>query len=112
VRVVLNPNLILKKYSFPVHQITKKSSPIDIKKQKIDLILYRRVDNFHQNSFILNDLTCSLIEILMKCPNKNLETCLQLLLEQNPGFQEEAVAEEAATFLKELLDNQIVLALF
>lgn len=110
VRVVLNPNLVLKKYAFPVHQISENNTQ-DLKKQKTDLILYRRVDNFYQNSFILNDLTCSLIEILMRCPDKSFETCLQLLLEHNQGFQKEAVAEEAVAFLKELLDKQIVLAL-
>lgn len=111
VLVILNPNLILKKYTFPVHRITGKSTAHDLKKQKTDLILYRRVDNFHQNSFVLNDLTCSLIEILMKYPGKNFEACLKLLLAQNQGFQKEAVAEEAVAFLKELLDKQIVLAL-
>lgn len=110
-RVVLNPNLVLKEYAFPVNHITEKSAPQNLKKQKTDLIIYRRVDNFHQNSFVLNDLTCSLIEILLKCPDKNFETCLQLLLEQNLSFQKEAVAEEAVAFLKELLDKQIVLAL-
>ena len=44
-------------------------------------------------------------------PDKNFETCLQLLLAQNQGFQKKAVADEAVAFLKELLDKQIVLAL-
>jgi len=109
-KLILNPTLDLKIYSYPVHQITQDLDPKKIQEKKTYLLLYRDPENYQIQTLTLNKASYKLIQIFLKNNIVSLAEGLDRYLKEHHHAKKATLGEEAMVFLKHAVKKRVILA--
>lgn len=101
-RPVLNPNLHLRRYRYPVHRISKADDPSTIHEEESQLLLFRNPENYTIDCLAISDAEMRFVEIMLEDPQRNLAQILDTFGKESAPL---------LSFLKTLLNRRIVLAM-
>lgn len=110
-RLFLSPHLRLKTYCWPVHTISQERDPSNLEPSTSYLVLHRAPD-YHVHTLAITKTAYDFLDIFQKHPQKNFRKGLDAVLEKNQGIDPETLTNECLTFLRDLLDKQVVVALY
>lgn len=110
-RLFLSPNLRLKTYDWPVHTISQERNPSNLQPSTSHLVLHRAPD-YHVHTLSVSKTAYDFLEFFQNHPEKNFRDGLGAVLEKNQAVDSETLTNECLTFLRDLLDKQIVIALY
>lgn len=110
-KVILNPNLYLKNYSYAVHEIKSDESLESLEKHPVPLVLFRHPDTTEVEVFRLNSFSFEFLQTLQQNLDQTLGEIFEMYMSRVETEDSQKLLQDLLQFLKVLLEKKIILAL-